>query len=73
VCGPFHAGQRVQLRLRVDAEGLRAGDTARVIRADRAPATAGGALLYFCEIDTAGGPRLAALFPNEIEPLEGPP
>jgi hypothetical protein len=69
VCGPFHAGQWVRLRLRVDAEGLRTGDTARVLRVDRAPATAGGALLYYCEVDTAGGPRLAALFPNEIEPL----
>jgi hypothetical protein len=57
------------VRLRVDAQGLRAGDTGRVLRADRAPPAAGEALLYFCEIDTPEGKRLAALYPEEIEPV----
>jgi hypothetical protein len=65
VGGPFHVGQRV--RLRVDVQGFRAGDTGRVIRADRAPPAAGETPLYFCEIDTPEGTRLAALYPEEIE------
>ena len=65
--GPFHAGQRV--RLRVDAQGFRAGDTGRVLRADRAPSAAGETPLYICEIDTPEGARLAALYPEEIEPV----
>ena len=66
--GPFHAGQRV--RLRVDVQGFRAGDTGRVLRAFRAPSTAGGTIVYFCEIDTPEGARLAALYPEEIEPVQ---
>ena len=65
--GPFHAGQRV--RLRVDVQGFRAGDTGRVLRADRAASAAGETLVYFCEIDTPAGKRLAALYPEEIEPV----
>jgi hypothetical protein len=67
VGGPFHAGQRV--RLRVDVQGSRAGDTGRVLRADRAPSAAGETLVYLCEIDTPQGTRLAALYPEEIEPV----
>jgi hypothetical protein len=67
VGGHFHAGQRV--RVRVDVQGFRAGDTGRVPRADRAPAASGEDAVYFCEIDAPGGPRLAALYPEEIEPL----
>ena len=65
--GHFHVGQRV--RLRVDEQGFRAGDTGRVIRADRGPSPAGETPVYFCEIDTPAGGRLAALYPEEIEPL----
>ena len=65
--GPIHAGQRV--RLRVDVQGFRAGGTGRVIRVDRGPSAAGEAVVYFCEIDTPAGGRLAALYPEEIEPL----
>ena len=65
--GPFRVGQRV--RLRVDVQSFRAGDTGRVLRAFRAPSTAGGTIVYFCEIDTPEGARLAALYPEEIEPV----
>jgi hypothetical protein len=67
VSGPFHVGQRV--RLRVDVQGSRAGDTGRVLRADRAQSAAGGTVVYLCEIDTPQGTRLAALCPEEIEPV----
>jgi hypothetical protein len=67
VSAPIYVGQRV--RLRVDAQGFRAGDTGRVLRADRGPSAAGGAPLYFCEIDTPAGGRLAALYAEEIEPV----
>jgi hypothetical protein len=63
----FCNGQPV--RLRADAQGLRAGCPGRVLRADRLPAVGGGAALYFCEMDTPGGARLAAFYPEEIEPL----
>jgi len=63
----FQAGQRV--RVRVDVQGIRAGDAGRVIRMDRAPASWGGAALYFCEIDAPDGAGLAALYPEELEPL----
>ena len=63
--GPFYVGQRV--RLRVDVHVFRAGDTGRVLRADRAPSAAGETPVYFCEIDTPAGGRLAALYPEEIE------
>jgi hypothetical protein len=65
--GPFYVGQRV--RLRVDVHVFRAGDTGRVLRADRAPSAAGEAIVYLCEIDTPQGTRLAALCPEEIEPV----
>ena len=65
--GPFRVGQRV--RLRVDVQSFRAGDTGRVLRAFRAPSTAGGTIVYFCEIDTPQGTRLAALYPEEMEPV----
>ena len=65
--GPYYVGQRV--RLRVDVQGFRAGDTGRVLRADRVPPAAGETPLYFCEIDTPEGARLAALYPEEIEPV----
>ena len=65
--GPFHAGQRV--RLRVDVQGFRAGDTGRMLRADRATSAAGETIVYFCEVDTPEGTRLAALYPEEIEPV----
>ena len=64
--GPFHAGQRV--RLRVDVQGFRAGDTGRVLRAERAPSAAGETVVYFCEIDTPAGGRRAALYPEEMDP-----
>jgi hypothetical protein len=63
----FQAGQRV--RVRVDVQGFRAGDTGRVLRVDRAPASWGEAALYFCEIDAPHGAGLAALYPEELEPL----
>jgi hypothetical protein len=67
VSGHFNVGQWV--RLRVDVQGFRAGDTGRVLRADRVPPAAGETPLYFCEIDTPEGARLAALYPEEIEPV----
>jgi hypothetical protein len=67
VSGPFHVGQRV--RLRVDVQDFRAGDAGRVLRAFRAPSAAGGTIVYICEIDTPEGTRLAALYPEEIEPV----
>jgi hypothetical protein len=57
------------VRLRVDVQGLRAGDTGRVLRAFRAPSAAGETVVYFCEIDTPAGARLATLYPEEIEPV----
>ena len=65
--GPFHVGQPV--RLRVDVQGFRAGDTGRVLRADRGPSAAGETVVYLCEIDTPEGGRLAALYPEEMEPV----
>ena len=65
--GPFYVGQRV--RLRVDVHGFRAGDTGRVQRAFRAPSATGDTIVYFCEIDTPQGTRLAALSPEEMEPV----
>ena len=65
--GPFHVGQRV--RLRVGVQGFRAGDTGRVLRAERAPSAAGETVVYICEIDTPEGGRLAALYPEEMEPV----
>jgi hypothetical protein len=67
VSGHFHVGQRV--RLRVDEQGFRAGDTGRVLSVDPVPSAAGETPLYICEIDTPEGTRLAALYPEEIEPL----
>jgi hypothetical protein len=67
VSGSFHVGQRV--RLRVDEQGFRAGDTGRVLSVARASSAAGEAPLYLCEIDTPEGTRLAALYPEEIEPV----
>ena len=64
---PFHVGQRV--RLRVDVQDFRAGDTGRVWWVDLAPSAADRAALYLCEIDTPEGARLAALYPEEIEPV----
>ena len=63
--GHFNVGQRV--RLRVDVQDFRTGDTGRVLHVDRAPPAAGEAPLYICEIDTPEGARLAALYPEEIE------
>jgi hypothetical protein len=57
------------VRLRVDVQGFRVGNTGRVLRVDRVPSAAGETLLYFCEIDTPEGARLAALYPEEIEPV----
>ena len=65
--GPFRVGQRV--RLRVDVQALRAGDTGRVLRAFRAPSAAGDTIVYICEIDTPQGTRLATLYPEEMEPV----
>ena len=65
--GHFSVGQRVRLRL--DEQGFRAGDTGRVLRAYRVPPAPGQTPLYICEIDTPEGPRLAALYPEEIEPV----
>ena len=65
--GPYYVGQRV--RLRVDMQGFRAGDTGRVLRADRGPSAAGETVEYLCEIDTPEGGRLAALYPEEMEPV----
>jgi hypothetical protein len=63
----LNVGQRV--RLRVDVQGFRAGDTGRVLRAYPAPSAANGVPVYICEIDTPEGTRLAALYPKEIEPV----
>ena len=65
--GHFNVGQRV--RLRVDVQDFRAGDTGRVWWVELAPSAADGAPLYICGIDTPEGTRLAALYPEEIEPL----
>jgi hypothetical protein len=67
VSGLFRVGQRV--RLRVDEQGFRAGDTGRVLHVDPGPPAAGGAPLYICEVDTPEGARLAALYAEEIEPV----
>jgi hypothetical protein len=65
----FRVGQRV--RLTVDALDFRLGQQGRVVKVDRARAAAGvgESVLYFCEVNAAGGTRMAAFYPAEIEPL----
>jgi hypothetical protein len=61
-------GQRV--RLRVDAQGCRAGDTGRVLRVERRHGALGEVSLYWCEVWAGGAPRLAAFHPEEVEPSD---
>jgi hypothetical protein len=56
------------VRLRVDAQRYRAGDTGRVALRDAASEGDGETPLYLCEMD-CGGSRYGAFYPDEIEPL----
>ena len=64
----FYLGQRV--RLKVDAQRYRAGDTGRVALLGPGPEGGPGTPLYLCEMDTREPFRFGAFYPDEIEPLD---